>query len=817
MSEDLRIKVILDPDTSKVDKAVNDIGNKSGAGGNGGTGNTSTAPTKSPANNALDQATKLENKYKLLNDAQKQLSNQPGMERNLAKVNQELAGVYSKYKGLASDSGSYLTNLAKEVELRKQATQLTTQANKNEGVYSAHSDRQYAMLQQISSQVPGGGIFNKFLGGARQGAMASEAAGGSGSMMSGGALAGGAAAAVAGAAAMAIGALVSKMNELSSRAQELAQSASTATSNLGQLRTQMEQTGIRKDMNAVSSGVTIAGVQQWAQQTGDSILSGVWNTLTGKSPQDKQKDVSAAINQGLGGDDKETWRRIKEHGQDINVDLARQRQGLDISQQRQNRDFALEQKSWQIDISNQKFDLQKQQQRQEQDYTLAKQRFDENHEGQMAQKQFDLQQKYAKQSFEIQQQRAQEDFTIQQKYKTQDYNLSKSRAQQDFSISRSDKAYDFGVSQSRNQTDFDVNKKRQGEDYQESIQKMMLSGNVDPISLFFASKDYRKEQTRQAEDFQRQKGYATQDYNLSQNRDLRNFGLSQSRAGQDYQIGQSRDTQQFQLSQGRAQQDFSIQQAQAQEQRKLQIEDLEYQRKYEGIQLELQHNRNLEDSSIAFQRLNQAIGLQTERFTNQASDIQVDQTLQNRDFNISAQRTLRDYGYQQQDFAGQVRKDNPLAAYGQSLSDPTFADALGRNATATGQVPLGQQITQAQSGIDWGDIFGRALGQSIPILAPFGIGANAGSALGGPQSDGLKGFNMPTSTLPGILPPGMSLGSLGGSGGSPNVTFSVGNTTFPTVPGVSSQDLQSLDNKWQDLLVGAQNEMMRYIEGLATR
>jgi hypothetical protein len=297
---------------------------------------------------------------------------------------------------------------------------------------------------------------------------------------------------------------------------------------------------------------------------------------------------------------------------------------------------------------------------------------------------------------------------------------------------------------------------------------------------------------------------------VSQARDLRNFDLSQGRAAQDYHLGVARDTQQYQLNQGRAAQDFTIQQQQAQEQRQLQLDDLAYQRKYQGIQLELQHNRNLEDSSIAFQRLNQAVGLQTERFSNQASDISVDQALQNRDYGINAYRTLRDYGYQQQDFAGEMRKSNPLGAYGQSLTDPVFADALARNATATGQLPLGQQISQAQSGLDWGDMLGQALAQSIPILAPLGLGSGAKNLLGG-STPGLNGLNSSGSIVPGVLPPGMSLGGFGGSGGSPNITFSPQhNVTFPST-GTGNQDdlyaqymqeLRNLDSKYASILNG---------------
>jgi hypothetical protein len=181
----------------------------------------------------------------------------------------------------------------------------------------------------------------------------------------------------------------------------------------------------------------------------------------------------------------------------------------------------------------------------------------------------------------------------------------------------------------------------------------------------------------------------------------------------------------------------------------------------------------LQDSAIALQRFNQSVGLQSERFANQAGDINQDQALQNRDFNISAYRALRGQAYNEQDFAGAERAKNPLGAYGQSLTDPAFAAASGRYAQATGQLPLGQQIGAATADIDWGNIIGQALVQAVPGLSLFGMGSQAASGLSG----GGNGQNQ---------------------SGQGSASFNpVHNVTFPTVGGASQADFQALQQEYQ--------------------
>ena len=64
------------------------------------------------------KAQELLDRLKLLEAAQQRLAGQPGMEKNLAKVNQEIAGIVSQQKRMATDEQSYIALLEKEVSLR---------------------------------------------------------------------------------------------------------------------------------------------------------------------------------------------------------------------------------------------------------------------------------------------------------------------------------------------------------------------------------------------------------------------------------------------------------------------------------------------------------------------------------------------------------------------------------------------------------------------------------------------------------------------------------------------------------------------------
>jgi hypothetical protein len=156
--------------------------------------------------------------------------------------------------------------------------------------------------------------------------------GGSGGGSSSGGLFGGlglsAAGAAAGAAAAAIAAVGAELKALSSRAVELSQSASSATSQLGQLRSAVERSNISKDVAATSPAVvSIAkAAADFQKEFSDALAA------AGSTPQERQKALAEKLSAGLGGEDKETWRRMKEARSDLEVDISHQRQALDVAQ-----------------------------------------------------------------------------------------------------------------------------------------------------------------------------------------------------------------------------------------------------------------------------------------------------------------------------------------------------------------------------------------------------------------------------------------------------------------------------------------------------
>jgi hypothetical protein len=696
MADDtLKIKVEYEVDDSKLNQSLGKIQSNTGkALSSGGTSPQTTI------DRSLVQANKLQDRLKVLGEVHKSLASQPGMERSLAKVNQEMAGIFSQQKRMSNGVAEYISNLNKQVELQKQARNLMNNADGGSNQFSAHSQRQMAMLQQFTRGVPGGSIFNNFLSGAGRAAGGIEGEGAG--LLSKAGLAGGGMAAGAAAAAAGLALVISKEMELAARSVELSQSAGSATSSLGQLRSQIERAAISKDIAAASpNAVSIAGIQSYLGQQVDSFVNHLFN-----SSQDRNKGVNEKISAGLGGDAGEQWRRQKEQGQDLNLDLARQKQALSIQQFRQDRDFALDLKQFAIDTANTRFDLQKQAQRQEQDYSIAKQQYDENFQGKMAARQFQLQKQYAL-----------ADYNIQRQDKAYDFGVNVQRSVQDYGLQRADAKFDFSKSLNRNQSEFDINKSRQGQDFQETKLKMALSG-ASGQDWLFANMDFRKEQQRQQEDFTRQKKLATEDYITSTGRNDRNFQIGQNRNLADYSLSANRDARQFGITNQRM--DTG---------RQLQIESELYARKYEGLGLEIAHNRNLQDASIALQRFTQATGMQQQRFANQAGDIKYDQGIQNQDFAISSYRSLRDFKYNQQDLAGAIRKSDPLGAYGQLLKDPDFAAAIAGNASATGQLDLGRQVQSTRGVGNVGGGFlgdpGGALGDLARLLT-FGVDRDQG-------------------------------------------------------------------------------------------
>jgi hypothetical protein len=461
-----------------------------------------------------------------------------------------------------------------------------------------------------------------------------------------------AAGAAAGIAAAAIAAVGAELKSLASRATELSQSASSATSQLGQLRSAVERSNISKDAAATSPAiVSIAkAAADFQKEFADALAA------AGSTPEERQKALGEKLAGGLGGEDKETYRRMKEARSDLETDVAHQRQALDVAQFRQNRDYAIQLKQFEIQSSRQKADLDKENARQQFDYSVARTKFEEDQAGKMAQKSYDLSRQFAAQNFAIQQ----------------------GRSAQDYQIARGDRSVDFGINKARSTEEFGIGRQRQGEDYRENLQKAVMNG-ANGLDLMWAARDFRKQQAREQADFNRSQRNATQDYGLANSRDARNFTLSQQRAGQD----------------------FSQEARQAAAGRELEIENHLYERKYASLELETQHARVLQDINIAYERLAQDLGIGATQLKNQGQDIAYDQSIANRDFDIETGRKRRASNYGFQDFAGAMRKKDPLAAAGQGMQDPFFAAALGANASSTGQADLFKQVNEAMKTNGW--------------------------------------------------------------------------------------------------------------------
>jgi hypothetical protein len=480
---------------------------------------------------------------------------------------------------------------------------------------------------------------------------------------------GGVAGFAAGAVAAGIATVSREMNELAKRAGELARSANSSSSALGQLRSSIEQAGIGKDIAAGNPGViNFAKLKTEA----DKALTNFTAGLTG-TKEERDKQVADRLKQGLGGPAGEQWRRLKEQGVDLEQDIGIARQAQQVKWQRTERDFAQQRKEYEVQVGNQRFDLQKQASRQQFDQQIAIQKYQENFSNQQSQKAYDLSRQFAAQSFAISQGRATQDFGISQGDKRYDYNLSRSRNQQDYNLSRS-----------RNQQDFNLNKSFSLEDRQDTLTDMALGG-ASGLDYFRFNRDFQKQQRR-----------AQQQFDIGQGRGEQDFTIGQGRGEQDFNLSNARDTRGFLIGQQRAGQDFSLNQQQAAASRQLELQAQEYARKYEGLELQTQINRQSEDLAINFQRLNQQIGFQETRFSNQAGDMAYDKSLDYSNFNLQTSRQRLGQGYALADFAGQQRLDNPIGAVGQATIDPAFADALRTNAGQTGQGDLIDQFNKTR-------------------------------------------------------------------------------------------------------------------------
>jgi hypothetical protein len=693
---------------------------------------------------AVELQLNIENAKRQLNqlsqEAQKALKSGGAGSQSYQQASQAAAQQRVQYRDALAQQSAFNKAIAEEARLRQQAMQV--------------ADR------TITSAIPGGNILGSGLG-----------------------LGGTAALAGATAVAAAIGAVTSEFSKLGDRARELASTSSNASSQLGQLRSSIEKAGISRDINATSPSVV--GFQKFITDVSTNIGDAISHALD--SGPDRAKALQEKLAGGLGQGNEE-WRRLKEQGVDMETDIGLAKTAMQVKYQRQERDFDLSQRKFQVDTASQIFDLQKQAGRQQFDQAIAVQKFQENFANQQSAKAYNLSRQFAAQSFAIQQGR-----TI------QDYSISQGRARQDFSISQSDKTFDFKKSMADQSQDFAISQGRAMTGRKNQLFDMAMGG-ANGLQYLQAARDFNQQQQYAKQDYALNRAREARDFGIGMGRDTRNFGISQQRAGQDFGIAQQR-----------AGQDFSQQAREAAASRQLELESQEYARRYEGLQLQTEINRQTQDLAISFQRLNQSIGFQKEGFANQKADMAYDKALDYSNFDLQTGRQRRNFGYAEADFAGAARAKDPLGAAGLGSRDATFAEALARNAQQSGQIDLFKQVNDAafasnnSLGAKAGDAYRTVVDVAKnPFEAANQSGIDAYRKLQ-QQQQLLDASNSTIKTAAGMAP----------QQAQPiTININAGNPTFPTVPGVSKADLDRINQQYQSDIAKATRDVVDEIKKL---
>src|SRR4051794_23942723 len=106
MAGERTLKLKLEVDDSALNKSLAQVGNNTSKALSGGSGSPQTAIDRS-----LVQANKLQDRLKMLGEVHNSLASQPGFERSLSKVNQEMAGIFSQQKRMSTGVTEYIANL----------------------------------------------------------------------------------------------------------------------------------------------------------------------------------------------------------------------------------------------------------------------------------------------------------------------------------------------------------------------------------------------------------------------------------------------------------------------------------------------------------------------------------------------------------------------------------------------------------------------------------------------------------------------------------------------------------------------------------
>jgi hypothetical protein len=398
-------------------------------------------------------------------------------------------------------------------------------------------------------------------------------------------------------------------------------------------------------------------------------------------------------------------RAFRSQGE-MEVDIGRQRQQMERNIYQQRRDYTLDVQVQERGFQREQFDMSKQRFRMEEDYTIQRQRFEEDFEGKMQTKQYQysrytaardygLQQQYAAQDFQRQRGDQQLDYSISRYQQGQDYQISRADRRQDFTTQRADQRQDFTTQRADQSQDYSKNLSRTLRDQRDTLTDMAMSGASGMDFMRFArnnrkqlqdtAQDFQISQQRELRDFGRTQGREGRDYQRGETRAARDFGISQQREALQFGIGQARGVRDFQTQRERAATGFANSEADAKQQRQFQLEERQYERSLQLVDMERQHTRSLQDLDVQTKRLAEDMATARQQMANRGEDMQFQQGFERQGFDISTQRQRRDMKEQIGGMLYQIQVDNPAIMQDVLKQHPEYASYLKQANNARGE------------------------------------------------------------------------------------------------------------------------------------
>ena len=668
--DDSELKQQLKSIEAATAKAFSTNGGSGGSAGSGGGANNGPAVS---LGNAANKAQDLLDRLKLLEAAQQRLAGQPGMEKNLAKVNQEIAGIVSQQKRMATDEQSYIALLEKEVNLRRESKKLTNESEGGKGFFSAHSQRQNEQLESFRMGIANGlansarstlhipvvetglrGILQKTIGGggaAAEGAEGAAAGGVSGAAIGALGVTGG---------ALAIKAVLDKMGELGQAAEKLSQSFGNSGGSLDQLReSSMRASDAQKRLAESPAAQGFQTVKNNIGAGVDSVVNGllgvvlkIGDTLADINPfgdhEKDKKDRAARKNDiTLGGDLKEQNDKLKLQEKEMLRDQAQAREELEHNIANRRRDLALEVSEFEVQQARKVADEKKKAGRENDDYQRERTKLTADVEFKASEK------KYA----------------IDQQAKRREFSNKQSDEKVDFKNKQSDEKRDFKNSQGDKAADFARQSGYRAQDAAQKQQEIGLKGG-DALDFLLAGQDAQKEQARAAQEFAVQSARENRDFGNKQSDENRDFGLKQGREGRDFKDSTADEAAKHLID----------------------VQTHQYQLQTQLNELDIKHMRAVEDSATALQRLAEDADFARQKFKNQGSDLDYDEKTGKRNLSQSQEKEKRGFSETYGSFAKGVRDQLSPEAFNQvEQNDPRIGQEYDKELARRGTNDQGLQ------------------------------------------------------------------------------------------------------------------------------